>query len=312
MSHWMKSFLCALVLLGLMQASGVPRTAAQEAVARKKVNSDADLPRFSYPLAGAPSDLLAADDATFDAFKSKVSADVESVLAGYEIEDKATMRGLLGTRFNIQMLSGDKAGALATLGQIRDLQEKPAAKASSGIVSRALLQAWTEAGAASGPAFEKTFDKDFAAAVNALPWDLVQDQVKGWKAQTDIASANLVLTNVKARMDPDAAKSKSLDFDGASQLLYWREYLKFALPLSHQVGAALIPYIKAHNVLKPDIWAAREVTLAESDKLTPVRVAIWDSGVDTALYPKQLFTDSAPGAHGPHGLAFDLQGKLYA
>jgi subtilisin family serine protease len=73
----------------------------------------------------------------------------------------------------------------------------------------------------------------------------------------------------------------------------------------------LTPYIAAHNVQKPDIWEAREVTLTAGEKLTPVRIGIWDSGVDTSLFPDQLFTDTAPGAHSPHGLAYDMHGALY-
>jgi hypothetical protein len=67
-------------------------------------------------------------------------------------------------------------------------------------------------------------------------------------------------------------------------------------------------YIALHNVVKPDIWAAREVTLTKDQKLTPVLVAIWDSGIDVSLFPDQLFTDPNPTASGTHGLAFDDQG----
>jgi subtilisin family serine protease len=63
--------------------------------------------------------------------------------------------------------------------------------------------------------------------------------------------------------------------------------------------------------LKPDIWEAREVTLTADQKLTPVHIGIWDSGVDTSLFPDQIFTDPDPGAHSPHGLAYDMHGELY-
>jgi subtilisin family serine protease len=51
------------------------------------------------------------------------------------------------------------------------------------------------------------------------------------------------------------------------------------------------------------------VTLSAADKLTPVNVAIWDSGIDVALFPRQLFTDTKPTASGTHGLAFDDYGN---
>jgi subtilisin family serine protease len=79
-----------------------------------------------------------------------------------------------------------------------------------------------------------------------------------------------------------------------------------------QILAVLTPYIQTHNIQKPDIWPAREVTLTANQKLTPVRIGIWDSGVDTSLFPQQLFTDPKPGNHSPHGLAFDTRGNLFA
>ena len=40
------------------------------------------------------------------------------------------------------------------------------------------------------------------------------------------------------------------------------------------------------------------MTLTERDKLTPVNVAIWDSGIDVAVFPSQLFTDPVPSKSG--------------
>ena len=83
------------------------------------------------------------------------------------------------------------------------------------------------------------------------------------------------------------------------------------MPLAKPMLAVLTPYVAAHNVERPDIWAARDAVLTPEQKLTPINVAIFDSGVDTSLYPGQLFVDPNPGLHSPHGLAFDTQGKLY-
>jgi hypothetical protein len=51
-------------------------------------------------------------------------------------------------------------------------------------------------------------------------------------------------------------------------------------------------------VQRPDIWAAREVTLTNDQKLTPVLVGIWDSGVDVSLFPNQLYSDPKPTGSG--------------
>ena len=300
----------AVMLVGLLVSVAGDLAVAQTA-AKKKVASDADLPRYSYPVTGTASDLLLSDDATFEPFTRKVGADVDSTLADYAIEDKATLRKLLGAKLDVQMLSGDRQGALATLDQFIEVQEKPEAKVTSGITTRAILQAWGEAGGASGAAFEQAFAKHFADAVSALPWTLVQDRVKSMKGSYQVASPGLLVSELKANADPAALKSKTVDFDAALELVDDRAYEKFFLPLGDRIIAILTPYIAAHNVQKPDIWAERDMTLAEDQKLTPVRIGIWDSGVDTALYPKQLFVDPRPGSHSAHGLAYDMAGKLY-
>lgn len=299
--------LSGLVMVGALVAAG-----AQGPAAKKVVTTDADLPRFSYPVTGTASGLLTANDATFDAFTRKVGADVDSVLRNYEIQDKATLRKLLGAKLSVEILTGQTDAGLATIEQIRALAEKPGAKLMSGLTDRAVLEARKESGATSGPAFEQAYAKEFAAAVNALPWAPVQDQVKGMRVGEQLLSEDVLVSSIKVRGDPEVLKLKSVDLDTAIRLLDLRLADKVDLPLKDATLAVLTPYIEAHNVQKPDIWAAREVTLTAADKLTPVRVAIWDSGVDTALYPKQVFTDPNPGAHGPHGLAYDVNGKLYA
>jgi len=311
MPRWIKPLACALFLLVVMQSMHPNPASAQEAITKKKVTSDADLPRISYPLTGNASDLLVADDATFDAFTRKVSADVNSILANYQIDDKPTLRQFLLAKFNTQILAGDPKGALMTIDKVRDLQEKPEARITTGILSRPLLNAWIETGSSSGPVFANAFFTDFQKEINAFPWAVVQDDVKQLKSSFQIMSPTLFVGSFKANVDPQVAKTGSIDYSAAVDLLSSRVVVKFQLPLKEQIEAVLVPYIQAHTEKKPDIWAAREVTLSDADKLTPVRIGIWDSGVDTALYPKQLFTDPSPGAFGPHGLAYDLDGKLY-
>lgn len=281
---------------------------------KRTVNTAADLPRFSFPLAEPASVLLVADDASFNVFAKQVGTDVDSVLSGYNISDKETLRELLGARYQVQLLAGDAKGALATLDQIRDLQDKPAAKLTSGLTARAMAEAYEESGtgseAGSRAAFEQAFQRHFSEAINALPWANTQDTVKGLRRGFELRSTSLLVSDAKADLDPQVAKTGGLDLQGAESLLSMRLAEKL-LPLATSALAVLSPYIAAHDVKKPDIWAARDVTLTPDEKLTPVRIAIFDSGVDTSLYPGLLFVDPHPGAHSPHGLAFDMQGNLY-
>jgi subtilisin family serine protease len=309
---WLK-----LLFLFLMLSTGLgwpvaAVTAQAPGTAKKPVHSDADLPRFTYSISMPPSKFLVADDAAFKPFVQKVGTDVDSVLDGYDIQDKATLRKLLSGRRDVQILNGDTREVLQLSDRIRELQDKPAARATSGMIVRALMQAADETHSTSGEAFQAAFQRHFAETVKALPWDAVQDTVKQIKGSFQIMSANFYAGSLRVGADPQFEKSKTVDFETALDLVDARVALKSELPVRDQVEAVLTSYIRAHTKEKPDIWAARSVTLTKADKLTPVRIAIWDSGVDTALFRDQLYTDPASDGHSPHGLAFDVNGKMYA
>ena len=288
-----------------------PLFAAAQTPAKQKITSANDMPRFSYAMDEAPSQFLMADDSTFNAFAKKVEHDIDSVLANYDIEDKATLRRLYGTRLGIQMLTGENQAALDTSKQLTDLQEKPEAKATSGMLDRPLLQARIATHAESGQAFDESFKAGFKSSLDSLDWKLAQDRVKGTKTSFELATPDLLAASEKQALDPAAAQSKTVNLDAAETMIEDRTFLKEILPLKPAALPILTAYVAAHNIQKPDIWEAREVTLTSNDHLTPVRIGIWDSGVDTSLYTNQLFTDASPDGHSPHGLAYDMHGNLY-
>jgi subtilisin family serine protease len=292
----MCSLLASLLLLG--------SAASAQSGAKKKVMTQSDLPRFTYPMDRPASALLQADAATFDAFAAKVRADLDTVFRDYDIADKATLRDLLYAKLNSQQLAGEYSEALVTVKQIRDLEDKPAARLTSGIFTEALLKAAIETKSTSGPAFQQAFTKAYAEAVDPLPWDVVQDTMKSGWSRAKLASKAGLIGFVKTELDPAVEKSKALSNDEAWDLIAVRRSIQFDVPLKDQRVEVLGKYVTAHNVVKPDIWEAREVTLTAKDKLTPVLVGIWDSGVDVSIFGENVFTDPHPTASGTHGLAF--------
>jgi len=303
----------AVALVLSLGVTGVCLAGAQQADARKKIVKETDLPRFTYPVTGSAVDLFKADDATLKPFLDKFAADLDSVLNGYDIQDKATLRTLLRYKETVEELRGDIPGATATIEQERALQDKPGSRQMFGLEEDPLLAAWKQTGSTTGPAFQKAYAAAFASTLQTLSWPIVQDDVKGYKTGCEIATgATSMLESALKNMDTDIKKTGSMDMTQAGHVLGLRFVTEYILPLESQRCAILIPYIQAHTAPKQDIWPAREVTLTAADKLTPVNIAIWDSGVDTSLYPTQLFTDPKPGAHSPHGLAFDTQGNLFA
>ena len=297
--HALSILACASLL-----AFGTAAHAAKIAITKQS-----DLPRFSYPITGTATQFVESDAATFDAFAAKVGHDINGVLDGYQIDDKSTLVGLLATKLDVQELAGDYAGALKTVEELRANQVKPSAKLLTGLFAKARLQAAIEAGGESGPAFEAAFKKHYAELIAPLPWAVVKDNMKGAYGYSRLASRAADLGNVTTELDPAVAKSGGLDAGEAGGLIETRVELKIVLPISNLRAEVLHDYIKKNEVPQHEIWTEREVTLTDADKTTPVNVAIWDSGIDVNLFPKQLFNDPTPTASGTHGLAFDDEGN---
>jgi subtilisin family serine protease len=72
------------------------------------------------------------------------------------------------------------------------------------------------------------------------------------------------------------------------------------------LNEALGAYLSAHAKKKQDIWAAREVALEPGQKYQPVNVAVWDSGVDLAIFRERVLKDSAGQ---PAVLAYDIESR---
>ncbi len=306
-----------LLAVGGVRAWAAPAPAYREvpvtsgpAAGKTVVRTQDDLPRFNYPIAGTATQLLTSDDATFGAFAAKVRADVDGVLARYDIQDRATLRGLLNTRLTLQILAGGEDGAaLATIAQIRALEDKPDAKLLSGLRTEAFLKARAAAGPEIGPAFAQAYARAYAASLAPLPWSVVGNRIKEAKSSAQLISEAIILGSIQADVEPAVAKTHQLSNDLAWGLVNARLALKTVLPLKAATLAVLSRDVAANNAQKPDIWAARDVTLTDADHLTPVTVAIWDSGSDLSLFPGQVYEDPhpAPGAD-PHDIAFDLKG----
>ncbi|MEJ2086599.1 MAG: hypothetical protein P8Y44_13145, partial [Acidobacteriota bacterium] len=119
----MKKLAHGLVLALVVVATSLPVAAADKI----KVESVDDLPRFTYEIDGTLAELLESDS-EFSEFAARVRADVESVLAAYEIDDATTLKNYYGTLLSLQMLDGQYDQAEATIQTLRDLEDKPAAK----------------------------------------------------------------------------------------------------------------------------------------------------------------------------------------
>ncbi|HVN36021.1 MAG TPA: S8 family serine peptidase [Casimicrobiaceae bacterium] len=268
---------------------------------KKRVEKAADLPVFSYKVDGKLETLI-RDDAKFRTFAADVRRDTDSVLAGYEIADKAKLRELLGVLVRLDLIEGRWDSALSGALRIRELEEKPADKLLSGLVVRAIVEARRVTGSTTADAYRREVSRLVAADLAGMPYEVIQNEIKEAKAGNEILSEALAMGYVNNVLQQTVDKAGSLSSDLAPIVVGAKYRLTFALPLKETMVATYTQYLDAHKVEKPDIWAARNVELAAGKDYTPVTIAVWDSGVDSALFKGRMVLDASGK---PALLAFD-------
>lgn len=279
----------ALAIAGALALPAHPALAQN--TARPRIEKAADLPRFSYPVQGALDELVRSPE-RFAPLAAAIRRDTESVLAGYDIPDKATRRDLLSLLAAMDYLDGRYDAALDKAEQVRALQDKPADKLISGLRLRAMATA-AKAHGPSGAAFEQAVAAYITRELAPLPYAVIANDIKGAKASAELVGEGLALGRVREVLQPIADSSGRISSEFAPMLVGARLTLTGVLPLKQALIDTYGRYLAAHQVAKADIWAARDVTLQPAQVKAPVVLAVWDSGVDTALFKGQLLQDAS-------------------
>jgi len=282
-------------LLVLSLATGT--TAAE----KKRIEKAADLPRFTYRIEGKLEDLV-RDGARFRQFASQVRRDDESVLARYDIADKAVQRQVLSVLAQIDFLEGQYQAADKRAREIRSLEEKPADKLISGMLLRSMVTARRKVGNTTSPEYRAEVGRLIAAELAKLPYSVIENDIKGSKTNAEIIGESLVLGNVRDVLQPVVDKTGGrISSELVSAIVGARYALVARLPLKQTLIDTFTAYLAANKVEKPDIWAARSVDLPPGKDYTPVRVAVWDSGIDSSLFKGRVVQESGEDAY----IAFD-------
>ncbi|MGD0577525.1 MAG: S8 family serine peptidase [Bryobacteraceae bacterium] len=288
----------------LMALVAVPLLVAQ--APKQKITRAADLPVFTYKLEPTVEDVLLSDQ-KFHQLAVEIRKNVESVLAKYEIEDKAALRGMLSTLINLDLLEHRDADTLKLLDQIKDLEEKPAAKLLSGLSTRAILQARAQFKDRNSPEYRQAVYKSIRAALDGMPFTVIENDLKQRKSNVEIVSKPYLIGGIQAEFDPALKKNGGmLSSDMVHFLPNMRVSLDETIPLKDTLIEAYGGYLAAHQVAKQDIWAARSVQLEPGKGYAPVNVAVWDSGVDSKIFSDRLVKDKSGNLEL---IAFDLESR---
>jgi len=174
----------------------------------------------------------------------------------------------------------------------------------SGLTVRAIVAAIRKTGGRDAPAYAAEVGRGVAEELDRLPYLTIRNDIRRAKADMETAGEAVALGRVRNVLQPVAARTGSLSSDMAPALVSARYTLEFVLPLKATLVQTYATYLKAHEVDKSDIWAARDVALPAGRPYTPVTIVIWDSGIDARLFPGRILTQG----RAPAFIAFDKYG----
>jgi hypothetical protein len=282
------------------------------------VTSAAELPRRSYQLHGSVRQIL-DDRAQLDRLSQELEKNLQTDLATFDIQDKATLVGYYSTLLTLALRKDDRPRVQELIARIRELETKPAAKLTSGLFAQVLTETRAAVPAASNDAFGRAFEENYLAALRKLPYAEIKEYVDTTRAQSQMMNRDLMLGGMESGLQPILEKTKGLVPEGTVAGLVATQFaLEHRLPLNDEIGRALDRLVTdAAPPSATNIWKERDVSL-DPEGLKPVVIAIWDSGVDMTSLPGQhRFTNSNEPIDGRdndnngfvddrHGIAFDM------
>ena len=267
---------------------------------RPKIERADQLPTHTYSVPGSVVALL-GNERLMREFRDHLATDLKMDLESFDIQDKATLRSYYTVLSRISFANRDFDGSLEYISTVRAMQEKPAAVEVSGMVTESLVSA-----AKSDRDPMGAFSSHLRERLRETHYDIVQTELKAMKGQFEMITENIMMGIVAEQMEPPA-KGGSVSKELAMGLVEIEFVVKGEIPYKEAIVECLKEVIDSHAIVKEDIWAPRYVDLTEEEGLTPVNVAVWDTGVDVSLFNGLVWTDPS-SVRERYGLSWTYDG----
>jgi subtilisin family serine protease len=265
-------------------ASTALLSAPAAAQGKKVINTAADLPRVQVQLPTKPSELAINGGPQLEALETQLEAYVRDLLTNYDIKDRTTRQSLLSLLAQDAMVDNRWDEYLKLADEIAALEEKPAQRATSGLLGKSYARAAKAVGEDS-PQFADRFEAELRSAVQGLDWALVADSIQASRGSYQTMSRDLVLGGLQGGLDTAAAaQGNKLDIGVVAALVGAHRTLTEVLPLKDRIFRVYDAQVKANTKEKVDRWSERLIELTPAQASTPVVVAIWDGGFDPSVF----------------------------
>ncbi|MBE7157685.1 MAG: hypothetical protein INR62_04495 [Rhodospirillales bacterium] len=217
--------------------------------ARPHISKEADLPRISYPVAGTTEQLMTEPAAQFLPFAQKVRADLDHVEATNQIDDHATLRHVLETRLNVDLIAGGHdQEALELIPKIRALEDKPAEKFTTQLVLEVFLRARLASGGVNeAEACPRAAPGIYAETLRGLPWQTVSPAVKEQRMRLQVVSQGFLVGLVDSEVGPTLQQQHALSLREAQTVIGFRALLQAVVPCKAIALSALNAYVAEHS-----------------------------------------------------------------
>lgn len=304
------------VKFAVLASTAALMAAAPAAAAQKKVIATAaDLPRVQVQLPAKPSEIAIAGGPQLEALETQLETYVRDLLTNYDIQDRSTRMSLLGVLAQDALVDGRWDEYLKLSDEIAALEDKPAQRAVSGLLGRAYARAAKAVGEDS-PQFADLFESELRTAVQSLDWSLAADSIQASSGSYQTLSRDLLVGSLQGGLDAAAAaQNNKVDIGIAGALIGAHRTLTKMLPLKDRIFRVYDAQVKANTKEKVDRWSERLVDLTPAQARQPVVIAIWDGGLDPAVFGDRIWRNSKEQANGKdddangfvddvHGIAF--------
>lgn len=299
-----KTIKLALVLVSVWTGSG--SLFAQ----KTKITSADQLPRRTYEVQTSGYLQSVENKALLDRLATELKSNLESDLNQYDIQDGAALKGYYSTLMVLEQRDGNYKKMLEYSEKSKALSLKESEKLLSGLGGKAYVAAAQKAGVNKGEAFQKIYAEELYSLYAVLPYEVVSESLLARRNQFKYVTKDLILGSIQAQVEPIVKNMGSTWDEGTVASLFSYEQL-FAEGLDlMQVQIGVIDRLEAANksnvAVRKDFWKDRTLKLNTQQKLQPVVIAVWDTGVDLAVFkPENRFAD----AKGQPGIAFDKEGR---